>query len=255
MNLTSPITSIVRLGAGAVAVGAAGWAGIAGLTWLRYGRTRSDLGQVPSLDAFMPEAEVDECHQIVVEAPADVTFAAACELDLQSSPVNAAIIAIRTLPARVRGEPIRVQESKGLLAETLALGWGRLVEDPGRELVMGAVCQPWEGEVTFTPLPPDEFAGFGEPGFVKIAWTLSAESIGPHETLFQTRTRVMTTDADSRRRFRRYWAIFSPGILLIRLEALRLVKIAAEEKVAQPAALPEPKIEEPDALQAEAVTA
>jgi hypothetical protein len=39
---------------------------------------------------------------------------------------------------------------------------------------------------------------------------------------------VVTTDAQSRRRFRRYWSVVSPGILLIRHETLRLVRREAE---------------------------
>jgi hypothetical protein len=39
---------------------------------------------------------------------------------------------------------------------------------------------------------------------------------------------VSTTDATARRRFRRYWAVMSPGILLIRYEMLRLVRREAE---------------------------
>ncbi len=224
----SLIGSAARLGACAAVAGAAGWAGYASLAWLRYGRTRDDFGQVPLLDGVMPEAEVDECHQVHVAAPADVTFDAACRLDLQASPVNAAIMGIRTLPARFRGDPVRADASDGLLAETLALGWGRLAEDPGRELVMGAVTQPWKGEAVFRPVPPEEFAAFNEPGFAKITWTLSVEPTGPDTCVFRTRTRVMTTDADSRQQFRRYWAMFSPGILLIRYEVLRLLKAAAE---------------------------
>ncbi len=35
----------------------------------------------------------------------------------------------------------------------------------------------------------------------------------------------------ARERFRRYWAMFSPGILIIRYEGLRLVKAEAERRV------------------------
>jgi hypothetical protein len=124
---------------------------------------------------------------------------------------------------------VREEASKGLLAETEALGWGHLAEEPGREIVMGAVCQPWEGEVVFRPLPADKFAAFAEPGYAKIVWTLEVEPDGEEACTFRTRTRVATTDPEARRRFRRYWSIFSPGILLIRLEALRLLRNSAQQ--------------------------
>jgi hypothetical protein len=50
-------------------------------------------------------------------------------------------------------------------------------------------------------------------------------------SLFRTETRVATTDPESRARFRRYWSVFSPGILVIRWEALRLVRRAAERQI------------------------
>ena len=75
-----------------------------------------------------------------------------------------------------------------------------------------------------------EFAGFDEPGYAKIVWTLAAEPLGSSTSLFRTETRVRTTDPASRERFRRYWAVFSPGILLIRYESLRLVKQEAERR-------------------------
>ena len=162
-----------------------------------------------------------------VSAPAAVTFAAARELDIQRSPVVRGIFMLRTLPTLLRGESPR-SSSRGLLDETLSIGWGVLSDLPDREIVVGAVTQPWEPVVTFHPLPPEEFAAFNKPGYAKIVWTLAADSLGPNESMFMTRTRVSTTDPLSRERFRRYWAVFSPGILIIRYAALWLVKGEAE---------------------------
>ena len=44
---------------------------------------------------------------------------------------------------------------------------------------MGAVTQPWRAEVTFRGIDPDVFAGFAEPGYAKIVWTLEAAPLGP----------------------------------------------------------------------------
>jgi len=81
---------------------------------------------------------------------------------------------------------------------------------------MGAVTQPWYADVVFRPLPPDQFAAFNEPGYVKIAWTLRADPIAQTESVFRTETRAVATDASARVRFRRYWSFLSPGIILIR---------------------------------------
>jgi hypothetical protein len=94
---------------------------------------------------------------------------------------------------------------------------GRSRGPPGVS-VGGAVTQPWLAEVEFRALPPEEFAAFDEPGYVKIVSTLEAEELAGGESIARTRTRVSTTDATARRHFRGYWAALSPGILLIRYE-------------------------------------
>jgi hypothetical protein len=205
------------------------WISYAAVTWYRYGRADDAAGQDSLLDRFMPAYEVRERHEIRVRAPAKTTLTVARELDLQRSRLVRAIFHIRTLPSLLRGE--RKQERpRSFLAETLSIGWSMLAEVPERQIVMGAVTQPWEPVVRFRPLPANEFAAFNEPGYAQIAWTLEAEPIGADESLFRTETRVRTTDSESRERFRRYWSIFSPGILLIRYEALRLVKGQAERQ-------------------------
>ena len=180
------------------------------------------------LDLFMATYDVAERHEIAVAAPAGITMAAARDMDIYRSPLVRVIFAIRTLPARLRGAPSR--EPASLLSETLALGWRVLADQPGQTIVVGAVTQPWHANVTFRGLPPDAFVAFDEPGYAKIAWTLEAIPLGPSTSRFRTETRVSTTDARSRRLFRRYWAVFSPGILLIRRASLRLVKAEAERR-------------------------
>jgi hypothetical protein len=63
---------------------------------------------------------------------------------------------------------------------------------------------------------------------VKIAWTLRADPISRSQSIFRTETRAVATDAAARRKFRRYWAVLSPGIILIRRASLKPLKAAAE---------------------------
>jgi hypothetical protein len=103
-----------------------------------------------------------------------------------------------------------------------------LAEIPGREIVVGAVTRPWEANVTFRGMPPEPFASFAEPGFVKIAWTLRADPDASGGSIFRTETRAVATDTVARAKFRRYWAFLSPGIILIRRASLAVVKADAE---------------------------
>ena len=68
---------------------------------------------------------------------------------------------------------------------------------------------------------------------MKIVWTLAAEPAGPGESWFVTRTRAAATDAESRKKFRRYWAPMSAGIMLIRYAGLPLVRKQAQRQARQ----------------------
>jgi hypothetical protein len=174
----------------------------------------------------MPEYEVAERHHIHVAAPRDITFRAACQADLMQSPTIRAVFRVRELI--LGSEPNTAEHRRGLLAVTKSLGWNVLAEVPGREIVMGAVTQPWKANVVFRTVSPDEFIAFAEPEYVKIAWNLRTDPTTAEETEFHTETRVMTTDGSARAKFRRYWSFFSPGIVLIRLLLLRQLRTEAE---------------------------
>jgi hypothetical protein len=113
---------------------------------------------------------------------------------------------------------------------TKSIGWGVLADIPGREIVMGAVTQPWEANVVFRSLPPDQFLAFDDPDYVKIVWTLRADSIGLNASIFRTETRAVATDAVARAKFRRYWSFLSPGIRLIRWAVLNPLRAEAERR-------------------------
>jgi hypothetical protein len=110
------------------------------------------------------------------------------------------------------------------------MGWGVLAMVPGREVVVGAVTRPWEANVIFQALPPDQFATFDEPGYVKIAWTLRADPVSTSQSIFRTETRAVATDATARMKFRRYWSLLSPGIIAIRWVMVQPVKAEAERR-------------------------
>jgi hypothetical protein len=200
--------------------------GYAGFTWYRYGKVVRGGPRNPLVDRFIPKYEVREVHQTRVAAPADVTFGVAQDLDLRRSTIVRAIFTGREL--LMGGEHSKREHALRFLDEVLDQGWRILAEEPGRELVIGAVTQPWKAEVEFRGLAPEEFAAFKEPGYAKIVWTLAVKPLGEKESVFTTETRVATTDLESRSRFRRYWSVFSPGITLIRYETLRLVRREAE---------------------------
>ena len=215
---------------------AIGWACWAGAAWLRYDHVPARNDHDPLMARLMPRCEVVERHERIVAASVKTTFRAARAFRLEDSPVIRAIFRARE---GIFSVPRGHQLDQPLVEMAPAIGWAALDSVAGRELVFGAVAQPWHGEVRFHPLPRRRFVAFRQAGFAKIVWSIAADSLGPMKTRLRTETRVVTTDPSSRARFRRYWSAFSPGIVLIRGEALRMIGGDAErrERVARASAL------------------
>lgn len=216
---------------GGLGAAAAGYLACVIAAWSRYGRVAPPgRGEDdPLLDSLMPDYEVVERHQIHVRAPANRVFALAVAGNLQHSWVVRSIFRAREFVLGAR--PDAAWSSQGLLVDVQRMGWRVLAsrpDQPDQEVVVGAVTQPWLAEVTFRGLEPDAFRTFNEPDFVKIAWTLRVHAAGPSHTILRTETRVLATDAEARRKFRWYWARFSPGIVLIRWFMLHQTKVEAE---------------------------
>ena len=213
------------------AMTAAGYAALVVLNRARYGdaKGRADAAKDSVLDRFIPSPEVAEHHEIEIQAPVDVVMAAAKSLELLTSPVIRAIFRARELA--LGGEPDTRPHPTTLYDQMLSIGWVVLFEEAGHEIVFGAVTQPWLAAPTFRSIPADQFREFCEPGFVKIVWTLRAEPVDEERSIFHSDTRVSTTDAEARERFRKYWSFVAPGVKLIRVAMLQPLRRAAEQRV------------------------
>jgi hypothetical protein len=216
----------------ALGLGAAGAGYAALVAWnrLRYGRltpTRQGCGSI-LLDRFIPDPEVIEHHHIAVDAPADVVLSTATQMRLLDSRSIRAIFRLRELA--MGGAHDTRPHPEPMLEQMQSIGWVVLAERTGRELVLGAATQPWLAAPVFRPIPADAFMAFSEPGFVKITWTLRADPIDDTHSVFHTETRVCTTDAAARNRFRKYWSYVAPGVALIRLALLWPLKHEAERR-------------------------
>lgn len=184
------------------------------------------------IERFAPIAEVQERHEVVVDAPAELALRTAEEFDMLSIP---AVRRIFWLRSRALGAPPpSPDEQIGLIAGTRRIGWSELARRPGREVVMGAAVQPWLAEPVFEPVPAETFLSWAKPAHVKIVWTLEAEPLDADRSLLRTETRVVPTDEEARRRFRRYWLFARTGIVLIRRLLLPAVRREAERRAPAP---------------------
>jgi hypothetical protein len=180
------------------------------------------------LDTFAPSPDVRGRRAALVKAPADLVLDVARNLDMQAIPAVHAIFWLRGKLMGAKAPP--PARGAGLAAATRSLGWGVLLDDPGRAYVSGAACQPWLADVTFSPIPAEDFAAYAEPDRVKIVWSLETEALEPALTRLSTETRVVATDAQARAKFRRYWRMFGMGIIAIRLLLLPAARREAERR-------------------------
>jgi hypothetical protein len=230
MGHQSRFHKMLKWSAGAFGLAIGAYAGCVARAWANYGHPSPPNAEDadPALDRFMPVYDVAERHHTRIASPAEIVFAAACEADLNDSAIVRAIFKSRELILGSDAE--QTTRPRGLLALTTSLGWGVLDEIRGREVVVGAVTQPWKANVVFRKIAPELFATFDEPDYVKIVWTLRADPIDATTSVFRTETRALATDASARRAFKRYWSVFSPGIVVIRWMMLRPLKAEAERR-------------------------
>jgi len=205
-----------------------GWLVWAAVSWVRYGHGTRTAAVDSAVQRFLPDYEVEELFQTRINAPAPLAFASAESMSLNASPIIRGIFRAREL--LLGATPARPFPSGGVVEQMRSMGWGVLSAAPEREIVLGTVTQPWRKDVVFHPLSPEEFAAFNQPDFVKILVTIGADPIDSTTSRLRIGTYVATTDSVARARFRRYWAVFSPGILLIRAIALNAVKHEAERR-------------------------
>lgn len=179
------------------------------------------------IDEFMPEAQFAERHAVRVAAPPERAWEAVRALDLRGSLVVRALFALRSLPALLAGRRGRGRGLGSTMDTLLDSGFVLLAERPPREIVLGLTGRFWTPTGGIARVEPDEFRGFCGPGMAVAAWNFTVLPTD-HGSLVATETRVRCTDAAARRSFARYWRVVRPFSGLIRNEALRAVRRAAE---------------------------
>lgn len=187
------------------------------------------------IDKYLPRFDVAEVHELEVDAPPDVTYAAIREADLRD-PLIAALFAIRELPnriaRRVRGAP-SLPEPKSFTfrdVTTPNMGWVLLAEEPGVEFVAGSVGRFWKWDYGWRPVAAEEFFAFEEPDYAKIAISLSVRAMAMGRSVLRYEARTGTTDEVARMRFRRYWRIVRPGVGIVMRRALDRIQAEAERR-------------------------
>jgi hypothetical protein len=182
---------------------------------------------VTLLDAHLPAYDVVLTEHIVVDAEPAVVFDAARNFDFLTTdaPLVTALMALRTVPSRLRGRSVATPPALILAQHAGALpGWANLGEIPDREIVFGAVGTFWKPDIEWHDLPPDEFAAFVDPGWGKIACHLLVRPDGPGRSILSYECRTATTDPTSRAQMSRYWWLIRPFVAYILRAVVRTIQ-------------------------------
>ncbi len=161
------------------------------------------------LDRLIPAPRLLEVDTVAVAADPETVWAAVRHGDLARSTVTRALFALRTLPDRLAGKPVRgTIRFDDMRSTPESPGFQVLVEEAREEIVVGAIGQVWKLEIPFVHVPdPDAYAAFATPGFVKVAWALSLWRATMATTRLELELRVDATDEIAWRKFRRYFRL------------------------------------------------
>ena len=205
------------------------------------------------LDASVPEWQFAERHEIVVRASAAAVEEAVRRVTARDIRMFRLLTWLRSprlgrigrsgdgaaLPAsglRPCESILAPSPDEPILDVALRTGFWALAEDPGREVVVGTLVMrptgsglPFRADEPFAAgLSAEQFAALSEPGYAKGALNFRLVPEPGGRVRVTTETRVVTTDAATRRRFAAYWRVIYPGSALIRRMWLQAIRRRAE---------------------------
>jgi hypothetical protein len=187
------------------------------------------------LDRLVPTFQAVERHSATVAASADQVWAALSQVTTGELRLFRLLMGVRVLPGRLARSPrARFDADEPLLGWAVRFGFTILGEDARRELVFGAIGQPWRlagGRGMVAVVDGNDFAAFDRAGYAKMAANFRLDPIaGGSAVQLTTETRVACTDPTSARRFARYWRLIRPASGAIRRSWLTAIKRRAERR-------------------------
>ena len=201
-------------------LGAAGWLLPTPKTRVAPPRSR--------LDELMPAFQFNEVHHIRVAAPPADVYRAIVAVTPREVRFFEALTWIRRLGRPGPESILNAPERLPILEVATRTTFLTLAEDEGREIVIGTVVMAPDELERPLPATARAFTALSQPGYARAAMNFLVAPDGRGGSLVSTETRVLATDAPTRRRFAAYWRLIYPGSALIRREWLRAVKRRAE---------------------------
>jgi hypothetical protein len=172
-----------------------------------------------ALDLLIPTPRLVEIDFVDVSAPPERVWARVRRGNLAVSPLVTMLFEMRALPERLAGRqpgPVALRLDD-LWSAPEKPGFRVLVDDPPREVAVGAIGRVWEGVIPFVhAASPAAFCAFAEPDFARVAWAIRVLPRGEHGARIEFELRVDATTDEAWQKFRRYFLLVGPGSHFIR---------------------------------------
>lgn len=173
------------------------------------------------IDAQLPAFDFVEHHALHLPVTQREAWLALSTANLATWPVKF-LMTLRGM-MRIGRKSGTALASELTLERATSFGFRVLEQRAPEEIVLGLVGQFWKPAGSITPFDPLDFRSLEKPGFAKAAWNFElTEADGG--IILSTETRVLCSDAASRKSFGRYWRFVAPFSGLIRVMMLRAVR-------------------------------
>lgn len=174
------------------------------------------------LDQVIPRPRLLQINHADVAARPERVWLLLRHGELAHSALLRALLAVRTLPERLAGKPagasLRIDQ---LRSSGKHPGFQLLLEEPLRELVVGAIGKVWRAAIPFVHVAhASDYAAFTEPGYIKVAWALRVRPRGERDSRVELELRVDATDDASWPKFQKYFRVIGPASQFIRRSLL-----------------------------------
>jgi hypothetical protein len=180
--------------------------------------SRLDRKTTQLIDEILPDYDVHEVHSLWVSAqPADA-YDAVLAVTAREVRLFGPLMRLRTFGRSGRA----FDPDRPLLGEMLKVGFMQLGERQGDEVVVGAIGRFWS-PFGNKPRVVDDFRTFDEPGYAKAALNFTVRPEGTGSRI-ATETRIVGTDAEATKSFRRYWLVIRLGSGAIRRSWLKAIR-------------------------------
>src|SRR5271165_2803588 len=184
--------------------------------------------QQTRLDEFAPVYQFNEFHSLEINASKERAYDAIRQVTAGEIKLLRTLTWIRRFGRASPPGVLNAPSNEPVLDVATRSGFLLLAEEPGREIVVGALVRAPMGWRPDKKPTADDFKSLTAPGFALASMNFLIDELGPDRCVVTTETRVFATDASSRRKFGEYWHVIYPGSALIRRMWLQAIKKRAE---------------------------